>query len=73
VQLLPWNVLHGHLVSIEDSYGCKRSLSVQGISVNVRRVQVRALVSVLLVIPDKRETSQLRDFMERIITDRLQY
>jgi hypothetical protein len=28
------------IVSIEDSYGCKRSIMVPGISVNVRRVQV---------------------------------
>ncbi|THH13470.1 hypothetical protein EW146_g6752 [Bondarzewia mesenterica] len=30
------------LVSIEDSYGCKRSLSVPGVSVNVRRVKPTA-------------------------------
>jgi hypothetical protein len=27
-------------VSVEDSYGCKRSISVPGVSVNVRRVKV---------------------------------
>ncbi|KAH9835872.1 uncharacterized protein C8Q71DRAFT_100734 [Rhodofomes roseus] len=30
------------LVSVEDSYGCKRSLSVPGIAVNVRRVKPTA-------------------------------
>lgn len=28
------------IVSVEDSYGCKRSISVPGVSVNVRRVKV---------------------------------
>jgi nucleoporin POM152 len=33
-------IYYAYIASIEDSYGCKRSLSVPGISVNVRRVQV---------------------------------
>jgi hypothetical protein len=32
------------IVSVEDSYGCKRSISVPGISVNVRRVKVSVSV-----------------------------
>lgn len=32
------------LVSIEDSYGCKKDLAVPGMSVNVRRVKVRKTV-----------------------------
>jgi nucleoporin POM152 len=30
------------LVSIEDAYGCRRTITVPGISVNVRRVKVSA-------------------------------
>ena len=29
------------VVSVEDAYGCKRQLSVPGISVNVKRIKVR--------------------------------
>ena len=29
------------VVSVEDSYGCKRDISVPGVVVNVRRVKVR--------------------------------
>lgn len=39
------------LVSVEDAYGCKRSVSVPGVVVNVRRVKVRIrspLVSFIL-------------------------
>lgn len=35
------------LVSIQDSYGCKKELNVPGMSVNVRRVKVRMLRSFL--------------------------
>ena len=35
------------LVSVKDSYGCKKSLAVPGTSVNVRRVKVMASVSVI--------------------------
>ena len=34
-----------HLVSIEDSSGCKKNLAVPGISVNVRRLKVRSALS----------------------------
>ena len=37
------------VASIEDAYGCKRPLSVPGISVNVRRVQVCILFLFVLV------------------------
>lgn len=30
----------GILVSIEDAYGCKRPITVPGLSVNVRRIKV---------------------------------
>lgn len=36
------------LVSIEDSHGCKRSVSVPGLTVNVRRVKVYLIHSLLL-------------------------
>ena len=39
------NSLIYSIVSIEDSYGCKRTLSVPGISVNVRRVKVYIFIS----------------------------
>lgn len=32
------------LVSIEDAYGCKRPLSVSGVSVNVKRVRVGGFI-----------------------------
>lgn len=34
-------------MSVEDAYGCKRSLSVPGIAVNVRRVLVSRLVALI--------------------------
>jgi nucleoporin POM152 len=37
------------IVSIEDAYGCKRPISVPGISVKVRRIKVRAFHSLWFV------------------------
>jgi hypothetical protein len=39
--------LKTRLVSVEDRYKCKKTLSVQSVSVNVRRVKVCSLVRVL--------------------------
>lgn len=38
------------IVSVEDVYKCKRSISVPGISVNVRRVKVRCFIAFSLLI-----------------------
>ena len=47
------------LVSVKDSYGCKKSLAVPGTSVNVRRVKVSVLSVHETLFSDPVSVSQL--------------
>lgn len=56
------------LVSVQDSYGCKKELTVPGMSVNVRRVKVRLSSHILICEHQSRHMpcSPLQDFIRKL-------